>query len=92
MSYYDLDEDNSIFDEPLKIKVEGVELIIKDRDRREFDRISMIENAYEQLAEWAEIKVKEIEHVKSKKVAAALRVIAVDFIGPALANFKPKKA
>ena len=92
MSYYDLDEDDSTIFDPLKIKVEGHELVIKDRDRKEYDRIADIRNPYEQLAAWAEIEVKEIEHIKSKKVAAALRIIAVDFLGPALANFKPKKA
>jgi len=91
MSYYDLDENNSIF-EPLKIKIEGIELVIKDRDRAEYDRIAEIPNPYEQLAAWAEIDVKKLEHIKSKKIAAALRIIAIDFIGPALASFKPKKA
>jgi len=90
MSYYDLDEDNSIF-EPLKIKIDGIELVINDRDRKEYDRIANIPNPYDQLAAWAEISVKKIEHIKSKKIAAALRIIAIDFVGPALASFKPKK-
>ena len=91
MPTYDLDEESTLF-EPLKIKVGGKELIIEDVARKEFDRIADIADPHEQLAGWAKVKVKELEQVPMRKVAAAINIIAREFLGPAARNFTPKKA
>ena len=91
MPTYDLDEEGTLF-EPLKIKLDGIELIIEDVDRKEFDKIADITDPHEQLAGWAKIEVKKLEQIKMKKVATALKIIAREFLGPAAGNFTPKKA
>jgi hypothetical protein len=91
MPTYDLDEESTLF-EPLKIKVGGKELIIKDVARKEFEKIADINLPCEQLARWANVDVKEIEEISMKKVAAALTIIAKEFLGPAARDFTPKKA
>jgi len=90
MPTYDLEE-NTLF-EPLKIKVGGKELVIPDVDRKEFERIADIKDPYEQLAQWAKVDLKEVEQIKMKRVAAALKIIAKEFMGPAIGSFTPKKA
>ena len=91
MPLYDLDEKSTLF-EPLKIKVGGKELMIEDVDRKEYDKITEITDGYEQLALWAKVPVKEIESIQFKKVAAALKIIARELLGPAVGSFTPKKA
>jgi len=91
MPTYDLDEESTLF-EPLKIKVDGVELVIEDVARKEFDRIADIKDPHEQLAAWAKIDVKKLEHVKMRKVSGAINIIAREFLGPAAGKFTPKKA
>ena len=91
MPTYDLDEESTLF-EDLKIKVGGKELVIPDRLRKEFDRIADINDPHKQLAAWANIKVEELEQIPMRKVAAAINVIAREFMGPSALNFKPKKA
>ena len=91
MPTYDLDTDESLF-EPLKLKVDGVELTIPDVDRKEFDRIADITKPYEQLAAWANVELKVVEKIKMKKVAAVLGIIAKEFMGPVASSFTPKKA
>ena len=91
MPIYDLDEESTLF-EPLKIKVGGKELIIIDVARKEFEKIADLKDPCEQLARWAKVDVKEIEEISMKKVAAALKIIAKEFLGPSAADFTPKKA
>ena len=91
MPTYDLDEESTLF-EPLKIKVGGKELVIPDRLRKEFDRIADINDPHKQLAAWANIKVEELEQIPMRKVAAAINVIAREFMGPSALHFTPKKA
>ena len=91
MTTYDLDEENTLF-EPLKIKVGGKELIIKDVARKEFDRIADIKDPHDQLAAWADINVKELEQIPMRKIAGAINIIAREFQGPAAYKFTPKKA
>jgi len=91
MPTYDLDEESTLF-EPLKIKVGGKELIIKDVVRKEFDRIADIMDPHTQLAGWANVSVKEIEQIPMKKVGAAINLIAREFRGPSASSFTPKKA
>lgn len=91
MPTYDLDEEGTLF-EPLKIKVGGKELIIKDVTRKEFDKIADIKDPCEQLAGWAHVSVKEIEQIPMRKVAGAINIIAREFQGPPARNFLPKKA
>lgn len=91
MPIYDLDEKSTLF-EPLKIKLGGKELTIPDVDRKEFEKITEIVDGYEQLALWAHVPVKELEHIPFKKVAAALKIISRELLGPAVGNFTPKKA
>jgi len=91
MPTYDLDEESTLF-EPLKIKVGGKELVIEDVARKEFEKIADIKDPLEQLARWAKVEVKEIEEISMKKVAAALTIIAKEFLGPAARDFTPKKA
>ena len=55
-------------------------------------RIADINDPHEQLAGWANIKVKEIEQIPMRKVAAAINIIAKEFMGPSAINFTPKKA
>jgi len=91
MPTYDLDEESTLF-EDLKIKVGGKELVIPDRLRKEFDRIADINDPHKQLAAWANIKVEELEQIPMRKVAAAINVIAREFMGPSALHFTPKKA
>ena len=91
MPIYDLDEESTLF-EPLKIKIDGKELTIEDVDRKGFDAITDIKDPYEQLARWAKVDVKEVEKMKMKKVAGALKIIAKEILGPAAGAFAPKKA
>jgi len=91
MPTYDLDEESTLF-EPLNIKVGGKELIITDVARKEFEKIAAITDPCEQLARWAKVEMKEIEEIPMKKVAAALKIIAKEFLGPAAGSFTPKKA
>jgi len=91
MPIYDLDEESTLF-EDLKIKVGGKELVIPDRLRKEFDRIADINDPHKQLAAWANIKVEELEQIPMRKVAAAINVIAREFMGPSALHFTPKKA
>ncbi len=91
MPTYDLDEQSTLF-EPLKIKVGGKELIIKDVARKEFDRKADITDPCMQLAAWADVDVKEIEQISMRKVAGAINLIAREFQGPAAYKFTPKKA
>lgn len=90
MPIYDLDADNTLF-EPLKLKVGGVELTIPDVDRKEFDKITEVRDPYEQLAQWGKVKVSVVEKIPMKKVAAALKIIGKEFLGPAIGSFAPKK-
>lgn len=90
MPTYDLDADNTLF-EPLKLKVDGIELVIPDVDRKEFDRITDIRDPYDQLAQWAKVKVSVVEKILMKKVAATLKIIGKEFLGPAVGSFIPKK-
>lgn len=93
MPIYDLDEKEvSTLFEPLKIKVGGKELTIPDVDRKEFEKITDVTHGYEQLALWAHVPVKELEHIPMKKVAAALKIITKELLGPAVGSFTPKKA
>ena len=91
MPTYDLDEQSTLF-EPLRIKIGGKELIIPDVVRKEFERKADITDPHEQLAAWANINVKEINQIPMRKVAAAINIIAREFLGPAVHNFTPKKA
>lgn len=91
MPTYDLDEENTLF-EPLKIKLDGKELTIKDVGRKEFEKIAAIKDPYEQLAAWANVKAEEVEQITMKKVSGALTIIAKEFVGPVAGNFIPKKA
>ncbi len=91
MPTYDLDEESTVF-ELLKIKVGGKDLTIRDVDRKEYDKITNIDDPYEQLACWAKVPVKELELISFKKLAAALKIIGRDLLGPAVGNFAPKKA
>lgn len=91
MPIYDLDEENTLF-EPLRIKLGGKELTIEDVARKEFDEIAKMKDPYEQLARWAKVKVEEIEPIPMKKVAAALKIISKEILGPAAGSFVPKKA
>ena len=91
MPTYDLDEEGTLF-EPLKIKVGGKELIIKDVVRKEFDKKADIKDPCEQLAAWANVDVKELEQIPMRKVAGAINIIAREFQGPAAYKFTPKKA
>ena len=91
MPIYDLDEESTLF-EPLKIKLDGKELTIKDVARKEFDKKAAIKDPYEQLASWAEVDIKEVEQITMKKVSGALTIIAKEFVGPVAGNFTPKKA
>jgi len=91
MPIYDLDEESTLF-EPLKIKVGGKELVIEDVAMKEFDKISAIKDPYEQLASWAKVDVKEVEQITMKKIAAALKIIAKEILGPSATSFTPKKA
>ena len=90
MPTYDL-TDESLF-EPLKLKLDGVELVIEDVVRKEFDKIIEEMDPYIQLARWAKVDVKVVEGLKMKKVAVALKIIGKDFLGPAVGSFTPKKA
>ncbi len=91
MPTYDLDEESTLF-EPLKIKLDGKELIIEDVDRKTFEKIADIKDPHEQLAGWAKVDKKKLEQIKMKKVAVALKIIAREFLGPATGSFTPKKA
>jgi len=91
MPIYDLDEEKTAF-EPLKIKIDDKVLVIKDVDRKEWDKITEIIDPYEQLAKWAGVDIKEIEQIKMKKVSVALKIIGRDILGPAVGSFTPKKA
>lgn len=91
MPTYDLDEEGTLF-EPLKIKLGGVELVIDDVNRKEFDKIAEITDPYEQLARWAKIDLKVVENIPMKKVASALKIIGKEILGPAAGAFTPKKA
>ena len=91
MPTYDLDEESTLF-EPLKIRLDGKKLVIEDVARKEFEKIADIKDPLEQLARWAKVDVKEIEEISMKKVAAALKIIAKEFLGPAAGAFVPKKA
>lgn len=91
MPTYDLDEESTLF-EPLKIKLGGVELIIEDVARKEFEKIAEMKDPYEQLARWAKVDVKKIEKITMKKVAGALKIVAKEILGPAAGSFTPKKA
>ena len=93
MPTYDLDEKESVtLFEPLKIKLGGKELTIPDVDRKEYEKITDVTDGYEQLALWAKVPVKEIESIPFRKVAAALKIIGKELLGPAAGNFTPKKA
>ena len=91
MPTYDLDEEGTLF-EPLKIKLGGKELVIEDVARKEFEKIADITDPCEQLAAWAKVDKKEIESIPMKKIAAALKIVAKEFLGPPPAAFVPKKA
>ena len=91
MPIYDLDEESTLF-EPLKIKLDGKELVIKDVARKEFDKKAAIKDPYEQLASWANVDVEVVEKITMKKVSGALTIIAKEFVGPVAGNFTPKKA
>ena len=90
MPTYDLDEESTLF-EPLKIKLDGVQLTINDVARKEFEKIAEIKEPYDQLAAWAKVDVKVIEKIKMKKVAGALKIIVKEILGPAAGAFTPKK-
>ncbi len=91
MPTYDLDEEGTLF-EPLKIKVGGIELIIEDVGRKEFEEITNLIDPYEQIARWAKVKLKEVEHIPMKKLSTALKIIGKEFLGPSASAFTPKKA
>lgn len=91
MPYYNIDEDDSVF-EPLKIKVGGVELVVEDIAKKEFDKISEIKDPYEQLAKLANVTVGKVEHIRMKRISAVLKIISKEFLGPAAGSFTPKKA
>jgi hypothetical protein len=86
---YDLDE-STIFG-PVKLRINGKEYTVPDVDKKEFQRISEIPDPYEQFAAWAQVPLKEVEGLGMRKIAAALRIIAKELLGPAMAEFKPKK-
>lgn len=90
MPFYDLDEENTIF-EPLKIKVGGIELVIDDVGKKEFDEIAELDDPYAQVAKLAKVPIKKIEHIKMKRIATALKIINREFLGPAVGHFQPKK-
>lgn len=79
MPTYDLDEESTLF-EPLKIKLGGIELTIKDVARKEFDKIANITDPYEQLAQWAGEKLEVIDKIPMKKVSAALKIIGKEIL------------
>ena len=91
MPTYDLDEEGTLF-EPLKIKLAGKELVIEDVARKEFEKIIDITDPGEQLARWAKVDKKEIDSIPMKKIAAALKIIGKEFLGPSAGAFVPKKA
>lgn len=90
MPIYNLDDDKSAFDD-VKITMDGITLTIPDVGKKEFDRISSIAEPYEQLAAWAGVPVKDILKLRMRRVAAALNIIAKEFIKPALGEYTPKK-
>lgn len=91
MPKYNLDKEKSL-SEPLKIVISGKELVIKDVGKKDFDKFSSIGDPHEQLAAWAGIPKKDAEKFSMRKVAAALKIIAKEFVAGVGMDFVPNES
>ena len=88
---YDLDEQDEII-EPFVIKIGGMELTINDLPVKEYDRITMLPDLAEQLAEFAQVEKSAIEHISIRKVTAALKIISQEIRSPLEKEYYPKNS
>jgi len=86
---YDLDGHDEII-EPFVIRIDGIELMIKDLPVKEYDRITALPDLADQLAEFAGIERSLIENISIRKVTAALKIISQEIRAPLEKEYYPK--
>lgn len=86
---YDLDGQDEII-EPFVIRIDGIELTIKDLPVKEYDRITALPSSADQLAEFAGIERSSIENISIRKVTAALKIISQEIRAPLEKEYYPK--
>ena len=86
---YDLDEQEEII-ESFVIKIDGIELKIRDLPVTEYERITALPDLADQLSEFAQIKRSAVENFSIRKVTAALKIISQEFRAPLEKEYSPK--